>query len=127
MVAATKGAAPQQPVESRTRQDIWTIDADGGNRQRLTDGNGTNLSPCWAADNRIYFISDRGGPECVWSVRTDGPKGNAVAGAVSARQRHHRVQPDRRKRSRPSRRTWRSTREKPIGESCSLSRYSGRG
>jgi Tol biopolymer transport system component len=77
---AGKGAAAQ--VESRTRQDIWTIDADGGNRQRLTDGNGTNLSPCWAADNRIYFISDRGGAECVWSVHTDGAKGNAVAGAV---------------------------------------------
>jgi TolB protein len=77
---AAKGAAPQ--VESRTRQDIWTIDADGGNRQRLTDGNGTNLSPCWASDNRIYFISDRGGAECVWSVHTDGAKSNAVAGAV---------------------------------------------
>src|SRR3954454_20357547 len=77
---AAKGAAPQ--VESRTRQDIWTIDADGGNRQRLTDGNGTNLSPCWAADNRIYFISDRGGAECVWSVHTDAAKSNAVAGAV---------------------------------------------
>jgi TolB protein len=77
---AGRGAASQ--VESRTRQDVWTIDADGGNRQRLTDGNGTNLSPCWAADNRIYFISDRGGAECVWSVRAEGSKSNAVAGAV---------------------------------------------
>jgi TolB protein len=51
--------------------DIWATDADGGNRQRLTDGRGTNLTPYWAGDNRVYFISDRGGPECIWSIRAD--------------------------------------------------------
>jgi TolB protein len=79
---AGAGKGAPSSVETRTRQDIWTIDADGGNRQRLTDGNGTNLSPCWAADSRIYFISDRGGAECVWSVHADAPRGNAMAGAV---------------------------------------------
>jgi TolB protein len=53
------------------QQDIWTVDSDGTNRQRLTDGNGTNLSPFWGADNRVFFISDRGGADCVWSVRAD--------------------------------------------------------
>ena len=38
-------------------------------RQRLTDGNGTNLQPYWAKDNRVYFISDRGGVDAVWSVK----------------------------------------------------------
>ena len=56
------------------QQDVWTISADGSNRQRLTDGNGTNLMPFWGTDNRVYFISDRGGTECVWSARTDGVK-----------------------------------------------------
>jgi Tol biopolymer transport system component len=57
------------------RQDVWTVDADGGNRQRLTDGSGSNLMPFWGADGRVYFISDRDGHECVWSVRADaGPK-----------------------------------------------------
>lgn len=51
--------------------DIWAIDADGANRQRLTDGRGENLMPFWASDNRVYFISDRGGTECVWSVRAE--------------------------------------------------------
>jgi Tol biopolymer transport system component len=55
------------------QQDIWTINADGSNRHRLTDGNGTNLLPCWAADNRVYFISDRSGTECVWSGQADAP------------------------------------------------------
>ena len=52
------------------------------NRQRLTDGNGTNLSPWWAADNRVYFISDRGGNECVWSARADAAKPPGVAGVA---------------------------------------------
>lgn len=65
----------------RGQQDVWTVDADGTNRQRLTDGNGTNLSPYWGADNRIYFISDRGGNECVWSVRADPARASHIAAA----------------------------------------------
>jgi TolB protein len=72
------GAAPA-PAR-RGRQDIWTVNADGSNRQRLTDGNGTNLSPWWGPDNRVYFISDRGGAECVWSVRADPAREPSVAG-----------------------------------------------
>jgi len=53
------------------QQDIWTVNADGTNRRRLTDGNASNLQPFWTVDNRVYFISDRGGSECVWSVRAD--------------------------------------------------------
>jgi TolB protein len=54
------------------RQDVWTVDADGTNRQRLTDGSGSNLMPFWGADGRVYFVSDRDGHECVWSVKADG-------------------------------------------------------
>jgi TolB protein len=55
----------------RGEQDVWTIAADGSDRRRLTDGNGVNLSPCWAADGRVYFVSNRGGTENIWSVRPD--------------------------------------------------------
>jgi TolB protein len=61
-------------------QDVWTINSDGGDRRRLTDGNGVNLSPVWASDNRVFFISDRGGTESVWSVR--GADGQAVVAAA---------------------------------------------
>jgi TolB protein len=54
---------------SASQQDVWTVDSDGANKQRLTDGNGTNLSPAWAADNRVYFVSNRGGNESVWSIQ----------------------------------------------------------
>ncbi len=63
----TVGAA----ARSRGEQDVWTIAADGTDRRRLTDGNGVNLSPCWAADGRVYFVSNRGGTENVWSVHPD--------------------------------------------------------
>ncbi len=57
------------------QQDVWVIDADGGNRARISDGRGANLSPWWSANNRIFFISDRGGSENVWSARIDGATG----------------------------------------------------
>jgi TolB protein len=54
-----------------TQQDVWTINADGTNRQRLTDGSGVSVAPYWASDNRVYFVSNRGGTEAIWSSRTD--------------------------------------------------------
>jgi TolB protein len=87
MQPARAGSPPGKepaPAHPRPQQDVWTINVDGSNRQRLTDGNGTNLSPFWASDNRIYFVSDRGGNECVWSVRTDPGRAMNVAGAAKA-------------------------------------------
>ncbi|WP_428938960.1 TolB family protein [Fontivita pretiosa] len=53
------------------QQDIWTVNADGTNRRRITDGAGLYATPFWGSDNRIYFVSDRGGTECIWSARAD--------------------------------------------------------
>jgi Tol biopolymer transport system component len=64
----------------RGQQDVWVVEADGANRHRLTDGSGVNLSPCWAADGRVYFVSDRGGHENVWSVRAETAPAWPVAG-----------------------------------------------
>ncbi|MDP9172620.1 MAG: DPP IV N-terminal domain-containing protein [Planctomycetota bacterium] len=67
-IAEPSDATAVKPVG---QQDIWMVEGDGSNRRRLTDGVGTNLSPCWAADNRIFFVSDRTGTECIWSVAID--------------------------------------------------------
>jgi TolB protein len=61
------------------QQDVWTVRADGTDRRRLTDGIGTNATPWWAADGRVYFISDRGGTECVWSVAARGTNHSTAA------------------------------------------------
>ena len=58
--------------EAIGRQDIWTVNADGTDRHRITDGKGTYATPAWATDGRVYFVSDRGGTECVWSAKADG-------------------------------------------------------
>jgi TolB protein len=50
------------------QQDVWTINADGTNRRRLTDGKGVNATPYWGTGERVYFVSDRGGTECIWSA-----------------------------------------------------------
>jgi TolB protein len=63
------------------QQDVWSVDADGSHKQRLTDGNGTNLAPAWAADNRVYFVSNRGGNESVWSIQAE-PVDTFTANAV---------------------------------------------
>lgn len=64
--------------KSKGRTDVWVVNADGSGRQRLTDGTGTNLMPFWSGE-RVYFVSDRGGAECVWSVRADAAKAFPVA------------------------------------------------
>jgi TolB protein len=70
--------AKEPPRGTKGRTDIWMVNANGGDRRRLTDGTGTNLMPFWSGD-RVFFISDRGGPECVWSVRAESAKSPPVA------------------------------------------------
>ena len=74
----------------RGQQDVWIVNADGSGRHRLTDGNGSNLSPWWSPDGRVYFISDRGGAECVWSADAKvAPLTATAGGADAARELDH--------------------------------------
>jgi len=52
--------------------DIWVVALDGTGLGNLTNGEFTNLEPCWGPDGRIYFISDRSGVDNVWAMRPDG-------------------------------------------------------
>lgn len=76
-------------THSRGEQDIWTVNDDGSDRRRLTDGIGINLSPVWSSTNDVFFISDRSGTESVWSVRpgVDAASVAARPGNVTAGQR----------------------------------------
>ena len=49
------------------------MDADGGNRKRLTDSAGTDAHPSVSADGRyVVFESDRGDGSSIWRVDIDG-------------------------------------------------------
>lgn len=65
-----------------TTQDIWIVDADGTRRQRLTDGKGVNATPTWARDGRVYFVSDRGGKDAIWSIAAGAPALTAKSDTV---------------------------------------------
>ena len=64
VVAEPTVAEDGMPVEC----DIWTIDADGTGRVALTAGGYRNLRPCWGSDDRVYFMSNRGGLDVIWAV-----------------------------------------------------------
>jgi Tol biopolymer transport system component/DNA-binding winged helix-turn-helix (wHTH) protein len=52
-----------------TSQDIWVMDADGGNPTQLTSDPAVDWCPSWFPDSdRIAFQSDRGGRDMTWIV-----------------------------------------------------------
>jgi Tol biopolymer transport system component len=59
---------------------------DGTSRVNLTAGRSLNLMPTWGPDNRIYFVSNRGGLDNIWSIGTE----KALA-ATGAKQNHEIV------------------------------------
>jgi TolB protein len=64
-----------------TSQDLWTVNADGTDRKRLTDAKGVNMSPSWSSDGRVFFVSDRAGTESIWSVPAQKARGDTTARA----------------------------------------------
>lgn len=64
--AGATARGPRLPMSN-----LWMTSVDGSQRVSLTAGRFMNLMPCWGADNRIYFVSDRTGTPNVWSIGTD--------------------------------------------------------
>ncbi len=69
-------SASQMPPEPDDREspatnsvfDIWVMDANGHQKVRLTDGHTANHAPAFSADGRVFFTSNRSGPENIWSL-----------------------------------------------------------
>lgn len=66
-----------QRVAFMSRRDdnweIYVVDADGGNLQRLTDNPAQDGLPAWSPDGQaIAFASDRDGQWAVWAVTPGG-------------------------------------------------------
>ena len=53
--------------------DIWAMDADGGNQRQLTDDPGDDRRPAWSPDGKyLAFDSDRAGTRDIWVMEADG-------------------------------------------------------
>ncbi|MCB9846199.1 MAG: PD40 domain-containing protein [Phycisphaeraceae bacterium] len=56
--------ARRRPADS----ELWMVDVAGGSLIKLTDGTAVDLMPVWADARTVYFASDRGGVENLWSL-----------------------------------------------------------
>jgi TolB protein len=86
--------------------DLWMCAIDGSGRVNLTTGRSVNLMPSWGADSRIYFVSDRGGIENIWSIGTEKALLAATGGHPTGVQNaavhpQTRVQPHAQPRPQP--------------------------
>ena len=50
--------------------DLRMVDAWGRGNISLTEGNSVDIMPTWGPGNRLYFVSNRGGQENLWSMDT---------------------------------------------------------
>lgn len=54
-----------------TAPDIWVGHPERGDFERVTESAAGDAFPMWH-DGRIYFLSDQGGTQNIWSIRPDG-------------------------------------------------------
>jgi TolB protein len=63
-VANPQGNSAAWPIQA----DVWMVSLDGSGQAPLTTGSFRNMQPNWSKDGRIYFVSDRGGEDVIWSI-----------------------------------------------------------
>jgi Tol biopolymer transport system component len=77
--------------------DIYVQSVDGTPERRLTFDGKMASSVAWSAGHRIFFVSNRSGPNLLWSIPDSGREAQLVAGAgrpvrnVSAASRVNRI------------------------------------
>ena len=59
--------------DEKGKYDIYVMDADGKNQQRLTENPGYDRDPSWSPNGeRIAFVSDRDGNKEIYLMDADG-------------------------------------------------------
>lgn len=48
--------------------EVWLASIDGAARSRLTSAGFVQSQPAWGGDGHVYFVSNRGGSDQVWST-----------------------------------------------------------
>lgn len=69
---AVRRAVNQANSASSVAADVWLVDAESGERLKLTDGAVDAFNPTWSNGGRVFFVSARSGVENIWSLRTAG-------------------------------------------------------
>ncbi len=60
--------------------EIWVMNADGSNPQRLTENGSNDGLPTWSPDGQsIAYVSDQGGVWGIWAMNVDGSNQRKVA------------------------------------------------
>lgn len=62
--------------QGRHNHDIYMVNADGTNLQRLTHNGSDDLMPAWSFSEEgvVFFLSNRGGAYNVWRLKVSGAK-----------------------------------------------------
>lgn len=65
--------AVMSSARGATNWEIWVMNADGSNPQRLTSNGSNEGLPTWSPDGKsIAYVSDQGGSWAVWVMNADG-------------------------------------------------------
>jgi len=67
-------------AENRRHDEVWAVQADGGEPYRLTSPGTESSNPEWSHDGKyLFFRSSRdGGEGSTWALRMDGPRSEAI-------------------------------------------------
>lgn len=73
------GAIDSSDHVGPSHASLWMVSSDGEGQVRLTTGRGSALSPTWAHNDRLFFVSNRDGVDNVWAMDLAGALQTAMS------------------------------------------------
>ncbi len=67
----TSGGGTWKRYRGGTASDIWVGDPRAEDYAKITDFDGSDLTPVWLS-GKLYFLSDKGGTQNLWVINSDG-------------------------------------------------------